>query len=96
MFTSVKVKGEWKVLVMDRLGTRIIASCCKMFTIMKEGVTRKFRLKFFLQELIIFLEVVEDLRKNREPIANLEAIYFFQPTREVTILIICYFMHIKT
>jgi syntaxin-binding protein 1 len=85
-------KGEWKVLVMDKLGTRIISSCCKMHNIMSEGITSAcvfFSWFLFLKlnrdqdQIFRFLEVVEDIMKMREPLPKLEAIYLIQPIKEV-------------
>ncbi|KAL7668959.1 hypothetical protein ACOME3_009636 [Neoechinorhynchus agilis] len=60
-----KDKNDWKVLVMDWLGTQIVSASCRMHDVMAEGVT-----------------IVEDVNKNREPLPQLEAIYFVTPTEQ--------------
>jgi hypothetical protein len=46
-----KEKHDWKVLVMDRLATRIISASCKMHDIMSEGITS-------INEFLIFIYLI--------------------------------------
>jgi len=87
-----KERNDWKVLVMDRLATRIISSSCKMHDIMSEGIT-SMRDSFYLIVWTnqVFLPVVEDIMKKREPLGMLEAVYFIQPNEKVLNFINKYF-----
>ena len=80
-----KERHDWKVLVMDRLATRIISASCKMHDIMSEGITSKTKdiRRGEAKVLNSILLVVEDVMKKREPLTMLEAVYFVQPNEKV-------------
>lgn len=78
-----KERNDWKVLVMDRLATRIISASCKMHDIMSEGITSKTKKKKKKTQNKRFRLVVEDIMKKREPLTMLEAVYFIQPNEQV-------------
>jgi syntaxin-binding protein 1 len=79
-----KERNDWKVLVMDRLATRIISASCKMHDIMSEGITSMLDLlSKNSNDEFSSLIVVEDIMKKREPLGMLEAVYFIQPNEKV-------------
>jgi syntaxin-binding protein 1 len=82
-----KERHDWKVLVMDRLATRIISASCKMHDIMSEGITsiKQIILYFIYLNRKFIISVVEDIMKKREPLGMLEAVYFIQPNAKVLV-----------
>jgi len=36
---SIKTPGQWRALIVDSLGMRVISTCCKMRDIVMEGIT---------------------------------------------------------
>eukprot|EP01023_Acetabularia_acetabulum_P014343 TRINITY_DN17023_c0_g1_i11.p1 TRINITY_DN17023_c0_g1~~TRINITY_DN17023_c0_g1_i11.p1 ORF type:complete len:135 (-),score=18.60 TRINITY_DN17023_c0_g1_i11:67-471(-) len=66
MLKSLGGTNVWRVLVLDDLTTRIVSSCCKMGELTIDNN----------------VSVVEDLKKSREPLPDLEAVYFVSPNSE--------------
>eukprot|EP01025_Chloroclados_australasicus_P049520 TRINITY_DN5645_c0_g2_i1.p1 TRINITY_DN5645_c0_g2~~TRINITY_DN5645_c0_g2_i1.p1 ORF type:complete len:625 (-),score=73.06 TRINITY_DN5645_c0_g2_i1:261-2135(-) len=66
MLKSLGGTNVWRVLVLDDLTTKIISSCCKMGELTIENN----------------ISVVEDLKKGRQPLPELEAIYFISPSSD--------------
>ncbi|XP_071707491.1 SNARE-interacting protein KEULE-like isoform X2 [Rutidosis leptorrhynchoides] len=58
-------KSTWKVLIMDKITTRILSHSCKMADLTDEGVS-----------------LVEQISKRRQPLPNMDAVYYIQPTEE--------------
>lgn len=83
---------------MDKVTVRVMSCSCKMADITEQGVSCKkegiflqilcFNFLVFAPSFshsssqYIFLAVVEDLYKRRQPLPSMDAIYFIQPTKE--------------
>ena len=76
---------------MDKISLKILSSTIKMHQLSAEGITRKSTWYDILQDDAtdnIIFAVVETLEKKREPMPNMEAIYFITPSEEsISILI---------
>lgn len=84
MIRSVKPASGWKVLIVDVLSMRIISAACRMYDIIDEGVTCMMILypilvpNFFKKTTL----VVEKIDIPRQPLPQMEAIYFLSPTEK--------------
>lgn len=76
---------EWRVLVVDKLGMRMVSACTKMHEISAEGITCKSMWIYrYIKNLLIIPKrtVVEDINKKREPLPTMDAIYLITPSDE--------------
>ncbi|KAJ8437518.1 hypothetical protein Cgig2_027593 [Carnegiea gigantea] len=78
-------QSTWKVLIMDRFTVKIMSYTCKMADIIEAGVSSSAHL-YDECDAEVIKGVVEDIYKRRQPLPNMDAIYFLQPTKENVIM----------
>jgi hypothetical protein len=76
------VGSGWKVLIVDHLSMRIISAACKMYDVMEENVTGMLLSLCYNVSNTNDVLVVENIALNRQPLPNMEAIYFISPRPE--------------
>lgn len=85
-----KANMDWRVLVVDKLGMRMVSACTKMHEISAEGITCKYSqedtklttTKLKLITSLFTILVVEDINKKREPLPSMDAIYLITPSQD--------------
>jgi len=71
MFRPLHIRGEWKILVVDTLGKKIISTCLKMKDMLDNGITLIEDLSKTRQPLT-YLDAVYFVRPNQENIGHIK------------------------